>query len=100
MQISVTDNGVPGDSRLFRETSYIIVRVTNVNDVAVTSFSGTTVLPTAGGGVTELNGVNLGRIAPLEDGTWGPLAVVSFGGFDGELHAHENQGHLSCAGVG
>ena len=83
VQVSVTDNGVPGDTRLFRDIKPVVIRITNVNDVAVTSFSGTTVLPTAGGGVTELNGVNLGRIAPLEDGTWGPLAVVSFGGFDG-----------------
>jgi hypothetical protein len=84
LQVVVTDNGVPGDSRLYRDTAFIIVRVLNVNDVAITGFAGTTVLPTAGGGVTSIAGVNFGRIAPLEDGSWGPPAVVSFGGFDGE----------------
>jgi hypothetical protein len=86
LQISVTDNGVSGDTRLFRDTTPVIIRITNVNDVTVTGFAGTTVLPTAGGGVTVINGANLGRIAPLEDGTWGPLAVVSFGGVSGTTH--------------
>jgi hypothetical protein len=44
---------------------------------------GNTTLPTVGGGVTVLYGVNLGRILPLPDGTWGPLANVSFGGVNG-----------------
>ncbi len=79
----MTDNGVVGDGRLFRDVAAVTIRILNVNDVAITGFSGTTVLPTGGGGVTVVEGRNFGRLAPLEDGTWGPDAIVSFGGFDG-----------------
>ena len=81
LTISVTDNGVPGDGHLLTAFGSVIINVLNVNDVTVSSFAGTTTLPTAGGGVTYIYGSNLGRIAALPDGTWGPAASVSYGHF-------------------
>ena len=76
--VSVTDNGVAGDRRLLTAFGHVIVTVDNVNDVTVSSFNGTTTLPTAGGGVTLIYGANLGRIAPLPGGSWGHPAWVTF----------------------
>jgi hypothetical protein len=137
--LSVTDSGVIGDSSPLKVTEFILVTVSNVNDVALLAFGmfparfpirdrfpapnfvspsarlharfsprhaspcrglffslphlslpctdGNTTLPTSGGGVTILYGVNLGRILPLPDGSDGPAAAVSFGGPTGTKYA-------------
>ncbi len=84
--ISVRDSGVIGDEAPLEVIEPIVVEVLNANDVMLQRFEGVVVHPTLGGGIITLRGANFGRIIPLPSGSWGPDAVVSFGGPTGEQY--------------
>jgi len=83
LRVRVTDNGIPGNrdaSGFLTAEATVTVDVTNVNDVSVTGYTGSTLHSTRGGQVVTLLGTNFGPTAlkAAATGAGEPAVTVTY----------------------